>query len=157
MRDDDEIRQTIETALMDRAGKRMGKEWRFLCAVHDDHHPSAQWNPDKLVWTCYACGAGGGWKHLAVALGLTELLSGRPMSERTLRRRTAQRHAKQLQDAQARRVRDRRIDAYRAADQVLRAASPVSIAGWTTNHIDKAVDTVCIAKTLLMQESGHAY
>lgn len=157
MRDDDTIRQVIEAALLGREGKRIGQEWRFLCAVHDDHHPSAQWNPGKMVWTCYACGSGGGWKHLATALGLTELLTGRPVSERTKRRRTAQRQATQLQDRQKRRARDCRIDAYRQADQVLRAASPVSIVDWTPTQVDTALDAVCIARALLMQEAGRAY
>lgn len=43
-----------------------GREIRFRCPVHaPDVHPSARWNPDKAVWRCDACEAGGGAFDLA--------------------------------------------------------------------------------------------
>ena len=60
----------LEPAIFARQGKREGKEIRFLCPVHDDHKASARWNPQKQVWHCDACGAGGGWKNLADRLGV---------------------------------------------------------------------------------------
>jgi 5S rRNA maturation endonuclease (ribonuclease M5) len=36
-----------------------GKEAKFLCPVHDDHHPSAEINPQSGLWRCYACKAKG--------------------------------------------------------------------------------------------------
>lgn len=46
------------------------RQIEFLCPAHDDHHPSAQWHPKKMVWTCRACGAGGGWRDACARLGL---------------------------------------------------------------------------------------
>ena len=52
------------------SGRREGRETRFLCPAHDDHSPSARWNPEKAVWRCDACGAGGGALDLAERLGI---------------------------------------------------------------------------------------
>ncbi len=43
---------------------------RFLCPEHEDHRPSAMWNPEKAVWCCPACGAKGGAHDLAARLGV---------------------------------------------------------------------------------------
>ena len=53
-----------------RRGKRRGEEITFLCPVHDDTNPSASWNPTKMTWHCFACGAGGGMLYLAGILGV---------------------------------------------------------------------------------------
>jgi len=55
---------------MARSGRREGRETRFLCLAHDDHSPSARWNPEKAVWHCDACGAEGGALDLAERLGI---------------------------------------------------------------------------------------
>ena len=60
----------IEQEIKHRSGKRERDEIRFLCPAHDDHHPSARWNPAKEVWTCDVCGAGGGRVDLADRLGI---------------------------------------------------------------------------------------
>lgn len=60
----------LEAACMDRQGKKESNEIRFLCPAHDDHHPSARFNPGKKVWTCDVCGTGGGWQDLARRLGI---------------------------------------------------------------------------------------
>src|SRR3972149_3971575 len=60
----------IESAVMTRQGMMRGAELRFLCPVHDDHHPSAAWNLTKSVWHCFVCGAGGGAYSLAKLLGV---------------------------------------------------------------------------------------
>lgn len=65
-----ELFSRLETAILSRQGKREGQEIQFLCPAHDDHHPSARWNPEKRTWVCDACGAGGGWVDLAKQLGL---------------------------------------------------------------------------------------
>ncbi len=58
--------------LSDRSGRYEGKEVRFRCPEpnHPDKHPSARWNPEKHLWHCDACGAGGGWTDLAKSLGI---------------------------------------------------------------------------------------
>ncbi|MBN1787425.1 MAG: DNA primase [Sedimentisphaerales bacterium] len=38
---------------------RKGKEMVGLCPFHDDHKPSMYVNPDKQIFKCFACGAGG--------------------------------------------------------------------------------------------------
>ena len=73
----------LETAILGRQGRPEGRETRFLCPAHDDHHPSARWNPEKKTWVCDACGAGGGWSDLSKRLGL-EL--SRPISDRIVSR-----------------------------------------------------------------------
>lgn len=60
----------IERALMNRGGRAVGREIRFRCPAHDDHHPSARWNRDKHVWHCDVCKAGGRAQDLAAHLGL---------------------------------------------------------------------------------------
>ena len=62
--------EELESAVMNRKGKKEGGEIKFLCPEHDDHNPSATYNPEKRVWHCYTCGAGGGCKSLAKSLGI---------------------------------------------------------------------------------------
>jgi hypothetical protein len=73
----------LETAILGRQGRREGRETRFLCPAHDDHHPSARWNPEKKTWVCDACRVGGGWVDLSKRLGL-ELSP--PISDRIVAR-----------------------------------------------------------------------
>ena len=40
----------LQAAVMARQGRKEGAEIRFLCPAHDDHHPSARYNPEKGVW-----------------------------------------------------------------------------------------------------------
>lgn len=67
----DGVRQAIEQALHLRQASPEGKEIRFLAPCHDDHEPSARWNPDKHTWFCDVCKKGGGYKHLAGLLGVS--------------------------------------------------------------------------------------
>ena len=39
--------------------KRRGREYVGLCPFHDDHKPSLYVNPQKQIFKCFACGAGG--------------------------------------------------------------------------------------------------
>jgi hypothetical protein len=55
----------LERRLLDRSGRREGREIRFLCPAHDDSHPSARWSHSKAVWFCDVCHAGGGWRDLS--------------------------------------------------------------------------------------------
>ena len=65
-----ELAGLVETAVLQRQGKREGNEIRFLCPCHDDHHPSARYNPQKQTWYCDVCQAGGGIKDLASQLDI---------------------------------------------------------------------------------------
>jgi hypothetical protein len=60
----------LDQAVMERGGRREAGEVRFVCPVHDDHHPSARWNRGKAVWCCDVCKAGGGARDLALRLGI---------------------------------------------------------------------------------------
>jgi putative DNA primase/helicase len=60
----------LERRLLDRSGRREGREIRFLCPAHDDSHPSARWCNSKAVWFCDVCRAGGGWRDLSRRLEL---------------------------------------------------------------------------------------
>lgn len=59
------VLQAIEAALSLRSATSRGAEVTFLCPVHPDRHPSADFNRLKFTWVCRACGAGGGWIDLA--------------------------------------------------------------------------------------------
>ena len=39
--------------------KKNGKSYHGLCPFHDDKNPSLSINPDKNLWQCFGCGAGG--------------------------------------------------------------------------------------------------
>jgi DNA primase len=52
--------------------KRKGREWLGLCPFHEDHRPSMYVNPDKQIYKCFACGAGGDvLKFVQMREGLT--------------------------------------------------------------------------------------
>jgi hypothetical protein len=61
-------RQRLERRILERRGRREGREIRFLCPAHDDRQPSARWNPGKSTWFCDVCHQGGGWRDLAQRL-----------------------------------------------------------------------------------------
>jgi putative DNA primase/helicase len=62
--------KALERALLDRLGRREGREIRFLCPAHEDTNPSARWNATKQTWFCDACKTGGGWRDLAGRLDI---------------------------------------------------------------------------------------
>ena len=39
--------------------RRNGRSWQGLCPFHTDGKPSLSVSPDKGLWRCFACGAGG--------------------------------------------------------------------------------------------------
>jgi DNA primase len=52
--------------------KRKGREWLGLCPFHEDHRPSMYVHPDKQIYKCFACGAGGDvLKFVQMREGLT--------------------------------------------------------------------------------------
>ena len=59
--------------LRDRKGIKKGNEINFLCLVHDDHNPSANYNTEKKAWNCFACGDNGGFVDLQKKLGIYEV------------------------------------------------------------------------------------
>jgi hypothetical protein len=60
----------VESAIMARDGHMRGGEIYFLAPCHDDHEPSARWNPDKHTWYCDPCDKGGGVFSLARLLNI---------------------------------------------------------------------------------------
>jgi hypothetical protein len=85
----------IESAISTRQPQRAGGETRFLCPAHNDHTASARWNPEKRVWCCDTCGAGGGYRDLAerldlpvaerAGLSVAALAAAKGLSEKLLR------------------------------------------------------------------------
>lgn len=65
-------KEEVENEIWNRKGIKKGKEIYFLCPIpaHNDHNPSCRWNSEKQVWFCDVCGIGGGWKSLAIHLGV---------------------------------------------------------------------------------------
>lgn len=39
--------------------QRQGKSYRAVCPFHDDHDPSLHISPEKQIYKCFVCGAGG--------------------------------------------------------------------------------------------------
>ena len=75
----------LEPALLARQGRWKHGELFFLCPEHDDHHPSARWNPSKQAWYCDPCGKGGGWQDLAERLSVEpESLDGQTPKQRVI-------------------------------------------------------------------------
>jgi hypothetical protein len=40
--------------------QRRGREWWARCPFHEDRTPSFHVDPERRVWRCFGCGAGGG-------------------------------------------------------------------------------------------------
>ena len=38
---------------------KKGKSYVALCPFHDDHSPSMSISPDRQIYKCFVCGAGG--------------------------------------------------------------------------------------------------
>lgn len=56
----DDVALAVESRLRGLGAKeRRGELW-FLCPVHNEREPSAAYHPEKRIWYCQACGAGGG-------------------------------------------------------------------------------------------------
>jgi hypothetical protein len=70
----------IEAALLARDGNRRGDEITARCPFHDDQTPSFSFNVKKSAFKCQACSESGGWKKLALKLGITlaQRKPGRP-------------------------------------------------------------------------------
>jgi hypothetical protein len=73
-----DMERAIEAGLDDRHGKRTGDELRALCPFHAEVKPSFSFNVVKGVFKCQACGEQGGWKTLALKLGIEMRKRGRP-------------------------------------------------------------------------------
>ena len=39
--------------------KRVGRSYKGLCPFHDDHNPSLTVNPERQLFKCWVCDAGG--------------------------------------------------------------------------------------------------
>jgi hypothetical protein len=42
------------------SGKRRGRAWWFSCPFHTERTPSLEVDPERRLWHCFGCGAGGG-------------------------------------------------------------------------------------------------
>ena len=65
----------LERALLDRRGKRIGREIQFRCPEGSTHrrgdlNPSARYHVEKQVWCCDVCGTSGGWVDLCRRLDI---------------------------------------------------------------------------------------
>lgn len=61
----------VLAAVQSRGAREIARgEIRFSCPAHDDEHPSARYKPERGVWRCDVCGAGGGFLDLAKRLGV---------------------------------------------------------------------------------------
>lgn len=62
---------------------RKGRELVGLCPFHDDHKPSMNVNPDKQIFKCFACSAGGDViKFIQMREGLTFMRAVERLAER---------------------------------------------------------------------------
>jgi len=62
---------------------RKGREMVGLCPFHDDHKPSMNVNPDKQIFKCFACSAGGDViKFIQMREGLTFMRAIERLAER---------------------------------------------------------------------------
>jgi hypothetical protein len=64
------LAEAVARHLVDRGAVRRGRHLRFGCVAHPDRHPSADYEPERGLWVCRSCGAGGGVRDLARRLGL---------------------------------------------------------------------------------------
>jgi len=63
--------------------ERKGREMVGLCPFHDDHKPSMNVNPDKQIFKCFACGAGGDViKFVQMREGLTFIRAVERLADR---------------------------------------------------------------------------
>jgi hypothetical protein len=63
--------------------RREGREWVGLCPLHEERTPSFKVNPDKQVFHCHGCGAGGSvidlhmaWSQVSIGEAMSELSNG---------------------------------------------------------------------------------
>ena len=63
--------------------RRQGHEWACLCPLHEEWTPSFKANPEKRVFHCFGCGAGGsvidlhmGLCGFSIAEAMRELSNG---------------------------------------------------------------------------------
>ena len=58
----DQIRQSVD--IVDVIGQyipieKSGRNYKAVCPFHDDKHPSLSISPEKQIYKCFVCGAGG--------------------------------------------------------------------------------------------------
>ncbi len=126
----------LETTIWARAGRQEGAEIRFLCPVHDDHHPSARWHPAKQVWCCDVCHVGGGSRDLSKRLGV----EAQGHSNKRAQRPSASSDKRQHFDWRrtAGRFQDHAEGLWLRAEGVLGAAKGLDISAWSENDLDAA-------------------
>ncbi|MCH8039444.1 MAG: hypothetical protein IH977_03755 [Nitrospinae bacterium] len=126
----------LEAAIWAREGRQEGREVRFLCPGHDDHHPSARWNPEKEAWYCHACHAGGGFRDLAKRLGV----EAQGHSNKRAQRPSVSSDRPQNFDWRptAGKLEDHAQGHWLRAQRVLGAAKGLDISPWSENDLDTA-------------------
>lgn len=65
------VERVSRELLVARKGRQRGDEIKYCCAEHEDHNPSASFNVESGVYTCFACGAAGNAKRLAELIGVS--------------------------------------------------------------------------------------
>jgi hypothetical protein len=148
---------TIESLLERLDGvRRSGGGFVAICPAHDDHTPSLNIREGErgLLVKCWA---GCTLENICEALGIQtrDLFydANGPVDRQVIRRYQVRRQVSRAWQ----RAWGRQADALREADAVIRAATDVSIAGWTEDQLNVAMDAVCDARALLEEEQHAGY
>lgn len=131
----DILGRAVEAKLGLQGFRRHGFEVRFRCPnarahAHGDKNPAADYNVRDRVWTCHACGAGGGlvageWA-LAKLLGLTD--SAVVMTPAELAQIDAERAARRVAEAEEEARREDALKAWWVAETARREHAAVGVA-----------------------------
>lgn len=129
--------------------------WTARCPSHDDRNPSlsiSEGDRGLLV----KCWAGCTLTEICAALGITprQLFfdDTGPVDRDAIQRNQNRRRAAQARQ----RASGKRADAFREAEAVLRAATNLDISRWSNEQVDAALNSICDAHELLLQEGHHA-
>ena len=139
---DSKCSEEIEQELLaHRQGRWAGRELSFLCPSHNERHPSASWNSEKLVWHCFSCGDGGGFRHLIEILGMSVADSPprfSPNSQPLVHPPTFRLDWRTLSNELWNLGEERYLHSWR----VFQASQGLDISNWTADELDLALNIV---------------
>ncbi len=131
--------------------------WKARCPAHDDHSPSLSVKEGErgLLLKCWA-GCRAADIVQALGLKLSDLFFD-SREQDTSKRRLAieQRGRVRAAEHAAQIFRGQQADALREAERLVYSARGLSIAAWTDNELDTAIDAVGRAWQLLEMENLH--